>query len=207
MKEILQTDRSGLAVYGFEPGRPARINVGCGEYHLDRYLNIDANPVFKPDLVCQVPPLPFPDNSLDEIYAGHFLEHLQGGTPGQPTEAAAFLMDCYRCLKPGGLLGLVVPDTREIMRRYLDGSIDHVEYPHYHWWPIADLDAVGAMFLYSTAQGSHHRWSYDKVTLGRAMAVAGFVRLREFHRFSDSRLACGAWYNLAIEGNKPEDKA
>ena len=180
-----------------------RINVGCGDYLMDGFTNIDADPSRNPDICDTVPPLPVASNSLEEIYAGHFLEHLAGGTPGQPSEALDFLQECYRCLQPGGLLGLVVPDTREIMRRYLAGALDHIEYPHYQWWPVADLDAVCAMFLYSTAQESPHKWSYDKDTLGRAMATAGFVKLREFHRYRDPRIACGAWYNLAIEGVKP----
>jgi predicted SAM-dependent methyltransferase len=46
----------------------------------------------------------FCDNSLDEIYASHFLEHLE-------IEKISFIIDeCYRTLKPGGYFRVVLPD-------------------------------------------------------------------------------------------------
>lgn len=46
-------------------------------------------------------PLPFPDESLDFIYASHFLEHC-----ASPIKV---LRECERVLLPGGVLTLVVP--------------------------------------------------------------------------------------------------
>src|SRR5437762_9349895 len=46
---------------------------------------------------------PYSDGSVDIVYASHLFEHL--------TLAAAelFLNEAYRCLKPGGIIRLVVP--------------------------------------------------------------------------------------------------
>ena len=174
-----------------------KVNVGCGEYPLWGYVNLDADAQVHPDLCCTVPPLPFGDGDLEEVYAGHFMEHLS------LDDARAFLAECYRCLEPGGRLCIVVPDTREVLRRYLTGSIDAVEYPQGVWWSMADLDAVCAMFLYSTVQDSLHQWAYDVDTLGRALVREGFRQLREVDRYRDPRIAQGAWYQVGIEGVKP----
>ena len=176
-----------------------RLNVGCGEWPLHYFVNLDADTSLLADLHVTVPPLPFDDGALDDIYAGHFLEHLA------PAEAREFLAEAYRCLVPGGRLGIVVPDTREIMRRWLDGAMDHVEYPANRWHPVADLDAVCGLFLYSsTVQASRHQWSYDRYTLARLLTTAGFEVVQEIDRYTDPRIASGAWYQCGLDARKPQ---
>lgn len=178
---------------------PHRVNVGAGRFPLLYWVNIDADPACPADIHATVPPLPFADASLDDIYAGHFLEHLT-----RP-DAGLFLSECVRCLVPGGRLGILVPDTREIMRRYLDGSPDEIEYPAGVWSRACDLDDVCALFLYSTAQASQHRWSWDRSTLARAMRDAGLAIQGEINRFHDPRVATGAWYQVGIDAIKPKE--
>jgi predicted SAM-dependent methyltransferase len=174
--------------------------VGCGEYPLAYFTNLDANPDIIADVHAVVPPMPFGTESLDEVWACHFLEHLSYG------EGQEFLRECWRCLAPGGMVGIVVPDAREIMRRYLAGAIDQVEWPYRHWRAIKDLDAVCELFLYSTVQESPHKWSYDIETLARALTRAGFVGLREIDRYREPRIAQGAWYQVGLFGFKPKEK-
>jgi predicted SAM-dependent methyltransferase len=174
-----------------------RLNVGCGEWPLYYFTNLDADPRLRADIHAAVPPLPFEDGALDDIYAGHFLEHLG------PEDATAFLLECFRCLAPGGRLGIVVPDTREIMTRWLNGAIDHVEFPADVWHPVADLDAICRMFLYSTVQDSGHKWSYDLFTLARLLQSCGFEVTGEIDRYRDPRVTNGAWYGFGLDAKKP----
>lgn len=51
------------------------------------------------DLDCY--PWPFEDQSQDEVWAESVFEHV--------TDSVAFMRECWRILKPGGLLHLVVP--------------------------------------------------------------------------------------------------
>lgn len=174
-----------------------RLNCGSGEWALPGFTNIDSTAFDGVDLVATVPPIPCLDCSVDEVFACHFLEHLD-----QPT-GAEFLRECYRVLKPGGQLGVVVPDTWRIMAEYVKHSAIGVEYPCGVLRAVDDLDEVCALFLYSTVQPSSHKWSYDGRTLQRAMILAGFVDFVEIDRFNDPRLGSGQWYQGGWQASKP----
>ena len=171
-----------------------RLNVGSGGSPLEGYVNLDMAEAPQVDVLARAPSLPFLDGVFEEIYAGHFLEHLT------PDEATEFLAECRRCLATLGWLALVVPDTRLVMKRWLEGAPDCVAYPPGTWWNVSDLDAVCGLFLYSTVQHPQHRWSYDKETLARRMAMGGFGKLKEIDRYRDERLAAPAWYQVGVEG-------
>jgi len=86
-----------------------KLNIGCGRNKKEGYINIDKNPVFEPDIIRDITRgLPFNDDSIDEIYTSHCLEHIDSG------EDIIFVMnELYRALKPEGLLTIRVPHTKE----------------------------------------------------------------------------------------------
>ena len=90
------------------------LNIGCGHrYHSD-WVNIDVDPsspeVMKADIIRG---LPFSDNSFDVVYHSNVLEHL----PYQMGQN--MIAECYRVLKPGGIIRISVPDLEKICREYL----------------------------------------------------------------------------------------
>jgi predicted SAM-dependent methyltransferase len=90
------------------------LNLGCGQrYHPD-WTNINfistGKDVIAHNLKCGIP---FPDQSFDVVYHSHVLEHFS------KAEAAAFIKECYRVLRPQGILRIAVPDLEEIARMYL----------------------------------------------------------------------------------------
>lgn len=90
------------------------LNLGCGNhYHLD-WTNIDfqsrGTDVIAFDLN---KPLPFEDESFDVVYHSHLLEHFPH------SRAPVFTGECFRILKPGGIIRVVVPDLEQIARWYL----------------------------------------------------------------------------------------
>lgn len=83
-----------------------KLNLGCGADVREGWTNVDwIFPKGQPgDVVhwnLDDTPLPFPSDSVDEIYCSHILEHLW--------EWENLVLDCHRMLKPGGLLTIRVP--------------------------------------------------------------------------------------------------
>lgn len=95
-------------------GKPKMLNLGCGSSFHPDWVNIDFIPASSKVIAHDLrKPLPVGSNSWDVVYASHVLEHFSRG------EARAFLMECYRVLRPGGVLRIVVPDLEMIARLYL----------------------------------------------------------------------------------------
>jgi len=87
-----------------------KINIGCGPVKMAGYVNIDKFPSFNPDKIMDLEKTPwdFEDNSIEEIYASHVLEHI-----GQTSdEYFNIVKEFYRVLKPGGVLNIRVPHPR-----------------------------------------------------------------------------------------------
>lgn len=71
------------------------------------WITIDINPDHKPDYVLDLEDnkLPADDNSVDEIFCWHCLEHLQ------PVAVASLVSEMYRVLKKGGKAHIGVPNV------------------------------------------------------------------------------------------------
>jgi predicted SAM-dependent methyltransferase len=80
-----------------------KLNLGCGADHKAGYINIDLYTEcdLRHDLTT---PLPYPDNSVDEIYASHIIEHFSR------KEWGFVKKDWERVLKPNGKLEIFCPD-------------------------------------------------------------------------------------------------
>lgn len=86
------------------------INVGCGGHPFDRpWINIDRAYGTRsfpchPEVLADARDLPFKDGTVDAIYAGHVLEHIEYD------ECPKALEEFRRVLRPGGKLAVVGPD-------------------------------------------------------------------------------------------------
>jgi predicted SAM-dependent methyltransferase len=98
------------------------LNFGCGRtYHRD-WTNLDTLPV-SPEVIPHDlrQAFPFDDAAFDAVYGSHVLEHLE------PAAARRLLQECFRILRPGGIIRIVVPDLESIARLYvssLEGAVD-----------------------------------------------------------------------------------
>ncbi|PZV15274.1 MAG: methyltransferase [Pseudanabaena sp.] len=91
------------------------LNIGCGSVFDQDWINLDVDPYSKDVKTWDVRKgLPFADNSLDACYSSHVVEHLTS------IEAQKLLGECFRVLKRGGVIRLVVPDLEAIARLYLN---------------------------------------------------------------------------------------
>lgn len=87
-----------------------RLNLGCGQWKLEGFVNVDKSPECAPDRLVDLEqlPWPFPDSSCQEIVMSHVLEHLGA------TTAAYFgiIRELYRICRADGLVRIVVPHPR-----------------------------------------------------------------------------------------------
>src|SRR5665213_2847022 len=89
------------------------LNLGCGEQHHPAWVNVDfvsQDPtVILHDLTKGIP---YPDNSFEVVYHSHVLEHFTR------SDARKFIQECFRVLKPNGVLRIAIPDLEQIVRNY-----------------------------------------------------------------------------------------
>ncbi len=98
-----------------------RLNVGCNNLVLpkDRWVNIDTIKYHEDVTILDIRPgLPYPDESVEEIYGGNFFDHLT------LFEGVKFLQEARRVLKPGCSVKFSLMDTDKIMNAYLYGEMD-----------------------------------------------------------------------------------
>lgn len=118
-----------------------KLNLGCGHHILPGWINVDYalgarfakfpffywinhklkffefqwdRHIFIHDLRM---PFPWEDHSIDIIYSSHTLEHFS------KEDGMFFLKECYRVLKTGGTVRIVVPDLNILITRYIRGEL------------------------------------------------------------------------------------
>ena len=127
--------------------------------------------------------LPFADGSIDFLYTSHFLEHLPRW------QATKLLRDCWRILRPDGVLRISVPDLRLLAEKYVQRDQQYyaqVQPPNVDAaWTIADSFGAGFYGHDTWTQPSWtarlrekfirgHLWMYDFESLSRLLTAAGF---------------------------------
>ena len=132
-----------------------KLNLGSEFRYLEGYINIDCNSQTKPDICCRIEELKYDDNSVDEIYAAHILEHLDW------KGANKMFQKFHNWLKKEGKLYIVVPDlesiARIIIKEGMGGNVGS--------WLFGRHDI-------SEPQG--HRWGYTVESLEKALIDVGF---------------------------------
>ncbi len=116
---LTQVRKLGL----WNDGRPLRLHLGCGQKHLEGYINIDYpasehTVQTKPaaDVFADIIQLAFPLESVDEIRLHHVFEHFD-----RPT-ALALLCRWHQWLKVGGRLIIETPDMEAGIRLLQSGQ-------------------------------------------------------------------------------------
>ncbi len=82
-----------------------KLHLGCGKKHLNGYINCDISKDVNPDKIVDLEkPLPFKDNSVDEIIIYHTLEHIHNFIP--------LMEEMHRICKNNALIKIEVPYFR-----------------------------------------------------------------------------------------------
>lgn len=115
--------------------------------------------------------LPFPNESVSQIYSSHFMEHLSF------REGQEFLDECLRVLVPGGLFSICVPDAKLYIEAYIHGdtleSNQAFRYkPAYNG--TTSIDYVN----YIAYMDGHHNYMFDLENLFHILEEKGFENVR-----------------------------
>lgn len=154
------------------------LNVGCGECGIRSadWFNIDSWLAAGVDFACDLRrPLPFEDGRFQGIYAEHFFEHLH------PDDGRRFLTECFRLLRPRGVLRLSVPDGELYLRKYVADPSWLVCQIDCREWLRGNLQGSQrtgmSMVNEIFRQGYEHQYCYDYETLSLCLSEAGFARV------------------------------
>jgi SAM-dependent methyltransferase len=157
--------------------------------------------------------IPFEDDTFDVVYSSHFIEHIERDS------VANFIAECFRVLKHGGIIRIVVPNLLTIIESYLrtarllengnnNALQEHEETIKELFDQMVRIESTGTSeqntlvrwveHLYrgdAKRQGELHRWMYDKFTLGAILSKSGFIEIASFNADS-SRIERWSQFNL-----------
>jgi SAM-dependent methyltransferase len=102
--------------------------------------------------------IPLQDKTTDFVYSSHFLEHLD------KQSGRRLLEECWRVLRPGGVLRLAVPDLELAWEMYRRGDKEQM---------------IHDFFFAEEATGfAQHRYAYDFAMLRDLLSEIGFDEIR-----------------------------
>jgi predicted SAM-dependent methyltransferase len=128
-------------------------------------------------------PMPFPDGYADAIFSSHLIEHLSR------EEGARFVQECFRVLRPGGVIRLATPDVGGLMSqyhydmgKYEDHLADYKDAPdedpdglkQYRHVNVGVGNAETPLDAFAHIALSGHKAVYDLGVLYKILADAGF---------------------------------
>jgi predicted SAM-dependent methyltransferase len=217
---------------GVRETMPLRLNIGCGPIQPEGWVNIDCSNRAKlaswlPWLdwmlvtIKVLPPTEFnsrtriadirkrliyADNTVDVIYSGETLEHLTHEQGGR------FLAECFRVLRPGGVLRIRVPDNYLFWKQYVSEYEQNQSRPREQWddrhtrWVQMFFRDICVRRCGLHSMGHYHKWMYDEISLTLALERAGFAGVQR-RSLRDSRIPDVALVEvheyLIVEAIKP----
>lgn len=148
------------------------INVDIDKNRGDVVLNFNENQE-----------LPFEDGSVEGIYASHVFEHMS------IYAAPKVFRECYRVLKVGGVLRIIIPHVRRGIERYLQNDYSYEAFVDnkkiglslFRYKEYTIFEALKAEFISPTGQrdllgnsGLAHQNAWDFESLQMDLKRAGF---------------------------------
>lgn len=137
-----------------------KLHLGCGSNKKEGWVNIDSVAALNPDVVHDISqPLPYDDQSADEVLAEDLLEHFD--------KYLRFVVfyEWARVLKVGGRMTLQVPDFKKILKKYFKFGYDN----------FVDFIFGENLWESETYIGhfGNHKWGYSSKTLQAFVALFG----------------------------------
>ena len=175
-RRLLGTDTKLREQY-FQSAKCRKLHLGSSKHLLEGWLNTDLYPgrdVMQLDATARYP---FETDSFDFIFTEHMIEHV-------PYPAAiAMLSECYRVLKPGGVIRVATPDLAKILNIYPHPK-DELGQKYLSWISnrytpdITEDHAAHVVNALFRLWG--HQFLYDVPTLTTTLVKCGFSSIEQF---------------------------
>ena len=145
-----------------------KLHLGCGDKYLElenggKYKHVDLRDGKHIDYVTDVRDLSmFEDNSIEEIYACHLLEHIKRN------EEIAVLEEWHRVLMSGGrgVLRIAVPNFAAIVEEYQSNN------------NLGQL--MGLLYGGQNYEYNFHYQTFDRRILEEKLRSVGFIDIQEY---------------------------
>jgi predicted SAM-dependent methyltransferase len=159
-----------------------KLNIGCGSFLLDGFVNCDLyNPAA--EIQCDAKSLPFDDNSIEEIYSYHLIEHFDFH------DAFNVVGEWYRVLQDGGLLHIQTPDLLGSCKKFIEIQDDYDSVMKFY----------SHFFAYPWIPGQTHKFMYIESQLRYLFENCGF---KDIKRIVADRYNSNEDVNLGMIGYK-----
>lgn len=184
---------------------PLRLNLGSGQMGPESWVNLDRSPsmllrnlprtkaalrrmgVINEHQALDWGPhivrwdvtkgLPLEPGSVDAVYSSHFFEHIH------LADAENVLRECFRVMRPGGVIRLALPDAQAYAEELLEAGEDETGAAgrHYHArlgsHPEAAPRGLGKLLF--KLGGSLHRWQPTRGLVRSMLSEAGFSEITD----------------------------
>lgn len=150
-----------------DPGRPRRLNWGCGTEPEPGWINSDIKDDPSVEISCDIlEGLPLETGSIEYAVSIHALPELP-----YPDQVPA-LMELRRVLAPGGVLRLSLPDLDRGIRAYLDRDRD------YFLIPDEDARSLGSKLIVQMLWYGYSKTLFTHDFIAELLEKAGFAEVR-----------------------------
>jgi len=183
---------------------PVKLEIGCGDNPQPGYIHADIRPTAHVEYVFNMEkdPVPFPDNSVDELLTNHVLEHMSW-------RSLPFVMsEWLRVLKPGGRIFFRTPNLEFIVKNYIAGKVtpEHPVDTGFVQTHLASTVTPGWWANIKLFSGQDYPANFHHLCLDFAMAYElltryGFVHVKQLNIqpvFSPGELQIEAYKPIAV---------
>ena len=145
-----------------------KLEIGSGGSPTPGYTHLDIEPGDDIEIVAEARTTGLDDNSADEVYARHMLEHLSCGGAYQA------LTEWMRTLQQGGRIRIIVPDLQFHLRQLAMPGLSPFFPPEKN---ISNrTHAMSSIYGWGQDRMAH-RWGYTAKTLEEVLTEMGFERV------------------------------
>ena len=165
-----------------------KLNLGCGYKRITGFVNVDKEPLTKPDVLWDLEKFPWPwkDNSVNEVKLVHVLEHL-----GRETSVYKnIIQELYRVCINGAAIEIRVPYFRHT----------------FYWADPTHVRAITPFGMALLSQSKNKEWiaaGYANTTLGLFWNVD--FEVANVHWIVDKRVWDDMFPHMTLSENEMQE--